>query len=68
MTLLNYTGLWLLLFGHSAKSLNAQLERLSTSPELVARLHLAHAIEVRLHVCKIKVVILTTETAGIIGV
>ncbi len=53
----------LLLFRHSAKSLNAQDERLVTSPYLVTRLHLPHAIEVRLHMRKSNVVILTPETA-----
>ncbi len=38
-----------LLFKHSAKSLNAQEECLATSPLLVTRLHLPHAIVVRLH-------------------
>ncbi len=42
----------LLLFRHSAKSLNAQEERVATSPYLVTRLHLPHAIVVRLHVRK----------------
>ncbi len=40
----------LLLFRHSAKSLNTQEERLATSPQLVTRLHLPHMIVVRLHV------------------
>ncbi len=57
----------LLLFRHGAKSLNAQEERLVTSPQLVTRLHLPHAIVVRLHVCKINVVTLTPETAGTVG-
>ncbi len=43
--------LWLLLlFRHSTKSLNAHEERMATSPELVTRLYLPHAIVVRLHV------------------
>ncbi len=35
---------------------------------MATRLHLPHAIEKRLHVHKIDVVILTPETAGSIGV
>ncbi len=58
----------LLLLTHSAKNLNAQEERLATSPYLVTRLHLPHAILVRLHVLKINVVILTPETAVAVGV
>ncbi len=58
----------LLLFRHGAKILNAQDERLATSPKLVTRLHLPHAIVVRLHVCKSNVVILTPETAVTVGV
>ncbi len=46
---------------HSAKSLNAQEEHLATSPFLATRLHLLHAIAVRLHVLKSNVVILTPE-------
>ncbi len=42
--------LLLLLFRHSAKSLNAQKGRLATSHKLVTRLHLPHEIVVRLHV------------------
>ncbi len=60
--------LLLLLFRHSAKSLNAQVERLATSPYLVTMLHLPHAIVVRLHVLKINVVILTPQTAVAVGV
>ncbi len=60
--------LLLLLFRHSAKSSNAQEERLATSPLLVTRLNMLHAIVVRLHVRKINVVILTPETAGTFGV
>ncbi len=45
------TGLFLLLlFMLSAKNSIAQEERLTTSFLLVARLHLPHEIEVRLHV------------------
>ncbi len=51
--------LLLLLFRYSAKSLNAQEERLATSPQLVKRLHLPHAIVVRLHVRESNVAILT---------
>ncbi len=58
----------LLLFMHSAKSLNAQEERLSASPYLVTRLHLPRAIVVRLHVRKSNAVILTPETAVTVGV
>ncbi len=57
----------LLLFRHSAKSFNAQKERLATSPQLLTRLHLLHAIVVKLHVCKSNVVILTPEMAGTMG-
>ncbi len=60
--------MFLLLFMHSAESLNAQEERLDTSPYLVTRLHLPHAIVVRLHVRKSHVVILTPETVGTVGV
>ncbi len=58
----------LLLFRHSAKSLNAQDERLATSLYMVTRLHLPHAIVVRLHVHKSNFVILTPETAVTVGV
>ncbi len=50
------------------KSLNAQDECLATSPLLVTRLHLPHAILVRLHVSKSNVVILTPETVVTVGV
>ncbi len=60
--------LLLLLFRHSAKSLNAQDERLVTSLLLVERLHLLHAKVVRLHVRKTNVVILTPETVVTVGV
>ncbi len=50
--------LCVLLFRHCAKSFNAQDERLATSPYLISRLHLPHAIVVRLHVRKINVIIL----------
>ncbi len=53
---------------HSAEKLNAQEERLATSPQLMTRLHLPHAIVVRLHVRKGNVVILTPEMAGPFGV
>ncbi len=58
----------LLLFRHSAKNLNAHEERLATSPQLVTRLHLLHAIVVRLHALKSNVVILTPGTEGTVGV
>ncbi len=48
--------------------LNAQEERLATSPQLVTRLRLPHAIVVRLHLRKSNVVILTQKMAGEIGV
>ncbi len=35
---------------------------------LVTRLHLVHAIAVRLHVCKSNIVIATPETAVTVGV
>ncbi len=57
-----------LLFRHSAKNLNAQEERLATSPQMVTRLHLPHAIVVRLHERKSNVFILTLETAVTVGV
>ncbi len=59
----NQLMLWLLLLRHSAKSLNAQKERLATSHLLVTRLH---AIVVRLR--KISVIIIVPETAGTVGV
>ncbi len=52
----------LLLFRHSAKSLNAQDELVATSTRLMKRLHLPHAIVMRLYVLKSNVVILTPET------
>ncbi len=60
--------LLLFLFRHSAKSFKAQEERLVTSPQLVTRLHLLHAIAVRLHLRKSNAVILTPEMAGTINV
>ncbi len=61
--------LLLLLFRHiGVKSLNAHEGRLATSPQLVTRLHLSHAIVVRLHVRKGNVVIVTPEMAGTVGV
>ncbi len=57
------------MFRHSAKSFNALEEHLTVSPLLVTRLHLPHAIIVRLHVRKISVfIILTPETVGTVGV
>ncbi len=65
----NYWDLLLLLvFRHSAKSLNPQEDCLATSPPLVTRFHQPHAIVVRLHVRKSNVFILTPETADIVGV
>ncbi len=58
----------MLLFRHSAKSLNAKEERLATSPQLVTRLHLSHTIVVKLHVRKANVVILTPEMTDTVGV
>ncbi len=61
--------LLLLLFRHiNVKSLNAYEGRLATSPQLVTRLHLPHAIVVRLHVRKRNVVTLTMEVAYTVGV
>ncbi len=60
--------LMLLLFSHSAKRLNVQDERLATSLYLVPKLHLLHAIAVRLNVRKSNVVFLTPETAVTVGV
>ncbi len=58
-----------LLLSHCAESLNAQEERLATSPLLVTRLHLPHAIVVKLHVRKINgVIILTPETVVTVSV
>ncbi len=51
-----------------ATSLNAQIERLVISPQLVTRLHLPHAIAVRLHLRQSSVVFLAPETAGTVGV
>ncbi len=56
------------LFSYSLKSLNAQAERLSTSPLLATRLLLPHTIVVRFNVRKINVVILRPKTAGIVSV
>ncbi len=58
----------ILLLRNNATSLNAHEERLATSPKLVTRLHLSHAIVVSFHVRKINVVILTLETVGTVGV
>ncbi len=59
----------MLLFRRSEMSLDAQEQRLATSPYLVTTLHLPHAIEVRLHVRKINVVIIPSlETVGTVGV
>ncbi len=57
--------LLLLVFRHSAMTSISQDEHLVTS---VTRLHMPHAIVVRLHVRKINVVILTPETAVTVGV
>ncbi len=58
-----------MLLSHSAESVNAQKERLTTSPFLVTRLHLPHAIVVKLHVRKINgVIILTPETVVTVSV
>ncbi len=57
--------LLLLLFRHfSTKCLNAQEELLATSPQVVTRLHLSHAIVVRLYVRKSN----EPETAVTVGV
>ncbi len=56
--------LMLLLFRYSAKSLNAQEERLATSQQLVTMPHLPNAIVMRLHVNKVDDAILTPETTG----
>ncbi len=56
-------GLLLLLFSHSFKGSLAQEERLTTSPYLVTRPHLPHAMVVRLHVA-----IHTPGTAASFGV
>ncbi len=60
--------LLLLLFRHSSKTLNTQKERMATSPLSVTRLHLPHAIVVRLHMRKINVVILLPEKADSLSV
>ncbi len=60
--------LLLLLFRHSAKSLNVQDVRLASSPQLVTRLHLPHAIVVRLHKLKSSVFTLIPHTTGTVGV
>ncbi len=57
--------LLLLLFRHSAKSLNAQEVRLATSPLFEPWLHLPHVKVVRLHVRQSNVNILVTETAAV---
>ncbi len=62
------TMLLMLLFRYSAKSLNAQEERLATSHQLVTRLHLQNAIVVRLHVHKADNVILKLEMASTVDV
>ncbi len=56
-------SLLLLLFGHSANSSIYQDERLATSAQLATRFHLPRAIEVRLHVLKTGVAIITPKTA-----
>ncbi len=56
--------LLLLLFRHSANSSISQDERLATSAKLATRFHLPRAIDVRLHVLKTDVAILTPETKG----
>ncbi len=58
----------LVLFRHNAKSLNAHEERQTTALKFATRLHLPHAIVVRLHVRKINVVILIPEVAATVGV
>ncbi len=57
-----------MLFRHCAKSLNAQEQLHATSPQLVTRIHLLHAILVRLHVRKSNAVILTPERVGTVDV
>ncbi len=52
----------LLLPRHNAKTLNAQEGRLATSPQLVTRLQLPHAVVVRLHVRQNGIVILIPQT------
>ncbi len=56
-----------MLFRHSAKSLNAQEEGLVSSPPLETRLHLPHALVVRLGMCKSNAVTLTPEMMGTVG-
>ncbi len=58
----------LVLFRQSAMGEKNQDECLATSPYLATRLHVPHAIEVRLHVHKNYVFILTPETTGLVGV
>ncbi len=58
----------LLLIRRSAKTLNAQEERLATSTQLVARLHLSHGIVMGLRVRKTNGDILTQETAITVSV
>ncbi len=57
-----------LLLTHSAKNSIVQEERLANSILLVAKLHLPHAIVVRLHGHKGNVVIFTPETVGTVVV
>ncbi len=58
----------LLFFRHSTMSSIVQEERPASSPLLVARLHLPHAIVARLYGHKGTVVILTPETADTVRV
>ncbi len=58
----------LLLFRHSAMSLNAQKERMASSLLLVTRLQRSDANLKRLHVRQSNVVIITPETVVIVGV
>ncbi len=60
--------LLLLLVGHTAESLNAQEERLTTSSLFLTRLHLPHTVGVMSHVRKVNAGIPTPEAAGSIGV
>ncbi len=57
-----------LLCRQNARNLNGQEERLAPSPLMVTRLHLSHAIVVKLHVSKINVAILAFETAVAVGI
>ncbi len=57
-----------LLVRYSTKNLNAQEECPATAPELVTRLHLSHAIVVRLLASESNVFILIPETAVTAGV